>query len=164
MCHAHRGLTTSHNHHIADVGIAFLTHYAAHKGNSLLSCHEICQVIQLQGVVASRYYRLIATLDSHDMIRILRTYQLFQRAIEYLALLTQFDAEHHQGTVMHVPALAHPRHLQSIDNILRRQQFGVNDRVNPHALQHILILWLGILVFLYTSHGMPGSERLCQRT
>ena len=94
------------------------------------------------------------------MIWVVRTDKFLERAVENSTSLPEFYAEHGQGTAIHIPTLAHPRHLQSLDDILRSKHLRVYDAVNAHCPKHFLVLFLGILVFLNLCHSMLHTKTL----
>ena len=51
------------------------------------------------------------------MVRVVRTAEVFQRLVEDFASLAQLDAQQHQCTVVHIPALANPRQFQTVDDV-----------------------------------------------
>ena len=85
-----------------------LAHNLADIGDIVLRRHEIGQVAHLQHVKTARDNRLVATLDSHHMIRVVRTAEVLQRLVQYLCLTAHLDAKQHQGTAMHIPTLTYP--------------------------------------------------------
>ena len=107
-CSSDGCLTATHHDHILHIGIMFLTHYLADVRDILGGGHEIGQVKDFQLVQATRDNRVAATLDSHNMIRIVGAAEVLQRLVEDFRCLAQFDAEQYESTIMYIPTLAHP--------------------------------------------------------
>ena len=79
--------------------------------NVVAGGHEVGEVVEFQLVVTARDDGIAASLDGYHMVGVVRTADVLERFVENLAALTQFDAEHHECSVVHIPALAHPTHL-----------------------------------------------------
>ena len=76
--------SATHHHDILHIYIVFFAYNLSNERYVLASCHEICHVIELKFIVSTRYNRIAIALDCHDMVRIIRATDIFQRPIEYL--------------------------------------------------------------------------------
>ena len=94
------------------------------------------------------------------MVGVVRTADVLERFVENLAALTQFDAEHHEGSVVHIPALAHPTHLQSVVDVYGSQHFRVNQFADAQFLEEFLCLRFHVLGVIHSCHGALGSQVL----
>ena len=156
-----RGSAT-HDHDVLHVGIAFLAHDAADVGDVLARGHEVGDVVEHEHVVASRDDGLVAALDGHDVVGRLGLAEVLQRLVQDLAGFAQLDAEHDEGTVVDVPALAHPRHFQSVGNVDGGQVFGIDERGDARIVEERLHLRIQILAVVDLGHGAMGTECLGQ--
>ena len=91
--------------------------------------------------------------------------QVLQRLTEqFSSLFPQLYAQQAQGTAVHLPILAHPRTLQSVNDLLRSQFFGINQRVNTHSVEHCNILLACILAIIHTGNSLPCTQSMSQHT
>ena len=63
---------------------------------------------------------------------------------------------------MHVPALAHPAHLQSVDDVGGGQHFGIDDGVDAQFVKCLHECVGGVFVVVNLGHGFLCSERFSQ--
>ena len=117
-----------------------LANNLADVGNVVLRCHEIDQVVDLQHVQTAGNDGFVAALDGYYVVGIVWAAQILQRLVQYLGLVAQLDTQQHQCTVMHIPALAYPRHLQTIDNVDGSKHLRVHQRVNAQRTEQLLVL------------------------
>ena len=108
-----------------------LTHNLADVGYVVLRCHKVGEVVHAQFIHTCRDNRLSATLDGYDVIRIVGAAKVSQRQIQNLGRLTQFNTQQNQGSIMHIPTLTYPRHLQSVVDVGGSKHFGIDKRVEP---------------------------------
>ena len=53
---------------------------------------------------------------------------------------------------MNVPALAYPRHLQTVDDVFCSQYLGINDIVDSHFVEQFLVLLFDVCRAVHTCH------------
>ena len=68
--------------------------------------------------------------------------------------------EYMECSVVHIPALAHPTHLQSVVDIHGSQHFRVNQFADAQFPEELLCLRLHILGVIHTGHGALGTQVL----
>ena len=159
---AYGGASSTHNHHVFHIDIMFLTHDFAHVGNVLPRGHDVNHVVELQFVVTTRDDGVAVAFDSHHMIRVVGAADVLEWLVEHLARFAQLDAQHHQSTIVHVPALAHPAHLQSVDNIGSGQHFRIDNGVDAQLVECLHERVGSIFVVVYLGHSFLCSERFSQ--
>ena len=115
--HSDGGTSSTHDNDILDISIMLLAGYLADVGDILPCGHEIGEIVVLQYVIATRDKRLSFALDGHHMVRVIRSAQVFQGLVQYLASFAQLDTKHDEVTSMQVPALSYPRHLEAVGNV-----------------------------------------------
>ena len=157
-------VATAHNHHVLDIGILLLTHYLADVGDKLARGHEVGQVVELQDVVTARNDGIGATLHRHHVVRVLRTAELAERTVEYLASLAQLDAQQDEGSIVHIPTLAHPRHLETVVDVTGSEHLGIDELVDTQSDEELALVVFDIFGAVYARHGLVGTECLGQDT
>ena len=157
---SHGCAAATHNHHVLHIYIMFLAHNLADVGNVVAGGHEVGEVVEFQLVVTARDDGIAASLDGYHMVGVVRTADVLERFVENLAALTQFDAEHHECSVVYIPALAHPTHLQSVVDIHGSQHFRVNQFADAQFPEELLCLRFHVLGVIHTCHGALGTQVL----
>ena len=117
-----------------------------------------------QHIVATWDNGFVFALDGHDVIRRLRLAKVLQRLVENLTGLAQLDAKHDKCSVVDVPALAHPRHLQSVDDIDGSKVLRIDERGDAHTLEERLQLRVHVLVVVDLCHCALGAKGLGKHT
>ena len=135
-----------------------LAHNLADVGYVLLRSHEVGEVIELQRVETAGDDGLAVALDGHDVVGVFGAAEVLQRLVQNLAALAQLDAQEDEGAVVDVPALAHPRHLQTVGDVDGRQHLGVDHRVDAHLLEKLLVLCREVLVVVDARHRLLRAE------
>ena len=105
---SHGSATATHDHHVLHIYIMFLSHNLADVRDIVASGHEVGEVVELQLVVTTRDDGLAATLDGYYMVRVVGTADVLEWLVEYLASLTQLDAQHDERTIVDNPNAAVP--------------------------------------------------------
>ena len=108
----------------------FLAHNTSDIGDVLLCGHEVGEVVVFQRIVAIGDDCVSIPLDGHNVVGIVGTANVFQWLVENLTVVVELDAQHHERASMNVPALSHPRHLQSADDLTCCEFFRINQVVN----------------------------------
>ena len=139
-------------------------HNLADIGNIVAGGHEVGQVINLQFVITSWDDCLIASFDGYDMIRTLRFAEILERFVENLAGLAEFDTQHHEGTIVDIPTLAYPRHLQPVGDFFRRQVLRIDQRGDTDAFEESVEFGINVFVVVHLGHRSFGSHCLSHDT
>ena len=116
----------------------------------------------MQLVVATWDDSIHAALYRHHMIRVIGAAQHFERLVENLAVVAKLYSQHYQGAAMHVPSLAHPRHLQAIDYLPCRQYLRIDEHVHAKVLieqAYVLFHVFGIVDLRHRFLGMKGMSK-----
>ena len=92
------------------------------------------------------------------MVGVVRSAECPQRLVQHFAGVAQLDAQHDQVASVDVPPLAHPRHLQTVDNVYRCQHFWKNQRVDAHPLEELFARWVQILEVVNAGYRLLGSQ------
>ena len=127
LSHADSRLSAAHYNDVLHVGIVFLARDFTNIWDVLASGHEVGDVVHMQLVVTTWYQRVVVALDGHHVIRVVGAAELFQRLVQYLARLTQLDAQHDECAPVNVPALTYPRHLQAVGDVNSCQYLRVDE-------------------------------------
>ena len=140
-----------------------LAHYLPDVRDVVLGGHEVGEVVELKHIVASGDDGVDAPFDGHHVVGLVGAAYLAQRSVEYLAAFAQLDAQHDECSVVDIPSLAHPRHLQAVDNVFSGQRLGVDYRVDTHLAEQLLVVGKHIFVGVYARHGALCPQPLGQR-
>ena len=138
----------------------FLTYNLADVGNVVAGGHEVGEVVEFQLIVTTRDDGIAASLDGYHVVRVVGTADVLERLVEDFASLTQLDAEHHEGAVVHIPALAHPTHLESIVDIYGSKHLWIDELADTEFLEEFLCLRFHVFRIIHTCHGALGTEIL----
>ena len=90
--------------------------------------------------------------------------QLMQRHVQYFCRLAHPCADQHQCSSGKLPPLPDPAHLHSVNNVARRQHFGINQRMHSQFRKKLLVLGQEIFVVVYPGHGLLCSHTGSQHT
>ena len=85
-----------------------LTYDFADVGDIFLGSHEIGEVIDMELVQTTGDDGVVVTLDSHDVIGVVWTAEVFQWLVEYLCTLAELDAKQDECSTVYIPSLANP--------------------------------------------------------
>ena len=118
--------SATHNHHVLHIHIVLLAYNLADIWDVVAGGHEVGEVVEFQLVVTARDDGITASLDGYHVIRVVRTADVLERFVQYLASFAQFDAEHDECAVVHIPALTYPTHFQSVIDIYGCEHLRIN--------------------------------------
>ena len=152
--------SATHHHHVLHIYIMLLSHNLADVGNVVAGGHEVGEVVELQLIVTTRDDGFAASLDGYHVVRVVGTADVLERLVEDFASLTQLDAEHHEGAVVHIPALAHPTHLESVVDIYGSEHLRIDELADTEFLEEFLCLRFHVFRIIHTCHGALGTEIL----
>ena len=139
----------------------FLAHNLSNIWNVLLCCHEISEVVELQNIITARNDGVGIALYRNHMVRVVWSTYLFQRFVQYFASLTKLNAKHHQCTIVHIPTLAHPRHLKSVDDVSCCQHLRINQFIDTELSEEFLLFGSNEFCIINLRHRLlcPQSMR-----
>ena len=155
---SHGRASSAHNHHVLYVHIVLLAHYFSDVGNIVASGHEVSQVVEFQLVVTAGDDGFVASLDGHYVVGVVGSADVLERLVQYLAGLSQLDAEHYQGTVVHVPSLSHPTHLQSVVDVDSGEHLWIYQLADAQSLEELLCLRIHVFGVVHACHRSLGSQ------
>ena len=98
------------------------------------------------------------------MIGIVRTTEVTQGLIQDLCRLPQFDAKQDEGTVVHIPPLAHPGEFQTVSDINGCQHFRINKGIHAEVLEEELMFRREVFVIVNAGYGLLRTEGMGQDT
>ena len=137
-----------------------LAHNLADVWDIVAGSHEVSQVVELQFIITARDDGFAASLDGHHMVRVVGTADVLERLIENFAGFAQFDTQHDEGAIVHIPSLAHPTHLQSVVDIHSGQHLRIDQLVDAQFAEEILSLLVHVFRIIHLGNGALGSELL----
>ena len=138
----------------------FLAHNLSNIWNILLCRHEISEVVELQYIITTRDDSVGIALYRNHMVRVVWSAYLFQRFVQYLASLTKLNAQHYQCSIVHIPPLAHPRHLKSVDDVSCCQHLWVNQFINTELAEEFLLFVSNEFCIINLRHCLLSTQSM----
>ena len=118
----------------------------------------------MERVVTSWDDSPVIALDGDDMVGRVRRTQFAKGHVKDVGALAQFDTHHNQGSFVDFPILAHPRVLEPFQYLLGCKHLGIDERVDSHLMEYLLILREHVLGIIYAGDGLLGSQRVGKHT
>ena len=102
------GASSTHNHHVAYVGIVLLAHNLTYVLDVLLGCHEVSNITVQQHIVTAGDDGVVSTFHSHHMVGSVLVTEVAKLDVDDMGCLAQLDAQHHKGATLNLPVLSDP--------------------------------------------------------
>ena len=162
VCHSHRRLVSAHYHDIVNVFVVFFPYEFSDLWYEVTLCHEVCEVLCFEHIHTSRYDSLVSSFDGDDVVRVVRSAEVFQRCVQYACAVSYFYGEQHKLSVEDVPSLPHPCHLQTFYDVCRGEHFRVYQFVHSNPREYFGRVGVDIFKVVDTCHRLLCAEGFCQ--
>ena len=174
-CGTHRQLSSANQEAVLHGWIVILARQVPNLRQILLGGHEKHKVARQNLLITIRADGFAVTLNRHhvEIVPMRHTYLLQGVPHQLIVLIADFlltdrvgivhlHTQQQQFTIVELPHLTHPAITRARLDVLRSQQFGINQRLDAHVLEQSKIFGLHIFVVIHSCHSPFRPQLSCE--